>query len=137
MLPNGCVSTDTSCPTARGGTVDFNSSTTWHQNNYYRLPNDISVTALFGNDTLSLGVAGRNGPSLPNQVIAGMADPKYYLGMLGVNQKPLRLANSSQPSYISSLKDQKIIPSLSFGFTAGAPYRKSMAPTFSVISLIR
>ena len=46
--------------------------------------------------------------------------------MFGVNPKPTNYTSIEgyrQDSYVTSLKKQNLIPSLSFGYTAGAPYR--------------
>ena len=131
VLPQGCAAGDTSCPSARGGIFNPENSSTWSQYNYFELPIEqnlyVKVPGLFGNDTLSLGAQSGNRSSLENQVIGGIGEQKYYLylGMLGVNPKPTKLSagDSGQSSYITSLKSQNIIPSVSFGFTAGAAYR--------------
>ena len=82
---------------------------------------------LWGNDTLGLGVQGSGGPTLNNQVIAGIVTDNFYIGMFGVNPKPTNytsIEGSRQDSYVTSLKTQNLIPSISFGYTAGAPYRQ-------------
>lgn len=131
VLPNGCVLDDTICPIARGKLFDNGTSKTWSDFNVSIYPfQDPSLTALLGNDTLTLGAAGNTGPSLTNQVIFGIADDrKYYLGMLGLSKASTILSKGEkgQPSFITSLRDQNIIPSLSFGYTAGASYRESRA----------
>jgi hypothetical protein len=47
------------------------------------------------------------------------------LGVFGLGPKPTNFSdfNEPQPSYMWSLKNQSLIPSLSFGYSAGAPYR--------------
>lgn len=131
VLPSGCVSGDTICPIARGGLFNNSSSQSWSEiESTIYLFQDPSLTALLGNDTLTLEVAGNTGPNLTNQVIFGIADDKkYYLGMLGLSQVSTSLSKSEkgQPSFITSLRDQSKIPSLSFGYTAGAKYRESPA----------
>lgn len=131
VMPDGCVDGDTSCPSARGGLFNNDSSKSWSTKDpAVYLFDDSSFTAVYGNDTLTLGVAGNTGPSLKNQVIFGIADDKkYYLGLLGLSQVSTTLSRSEkgQPSFITSLKDQNIIPSLSFAYTAGANYRESPA----------
>lgn len=130
VLPQGCAAGDKSCPTARGGIFNPNSSSTWSPYTYFELPIEKNlyglVTGFFGNDTLNLTTQGSPGPSLENQVIGGLAVQKYYLGMLGVNPKATKVSasDSGQSSYITSLKAQNLIPSVSFGFTAGAAYRE-------------
>lgn len=129
VLPKGCVSGDTICPPARGGLFNTSNSQSWSEvESAIYLFQDPSLTALLGNDTLNLGVEGNIGHNLTNQVIFGIADDrKYYLGMLGLSQVSTSLSEGErgQPSFIRSLRDQDIIPSLSFGYTAGAQYRES------------
>lgn len=130
VIPLGCAPGDRSCPSARGGIFNATNSSTWSQYNYFELPIEqnlyAKVTVLFGNDTLKLGAQSSNGLSLENQVIGGIGDTRYYLGMLGVNPKPTKVSagDSGQSSYMTTLKSQNIIPSVSFGFTAGAAYRE-------------
>lgn len=143
VLPQGCAAGDTSCPSARGGIFNPQNSSTWSQYNYFELPIEQNlygkVNGLFGNDTLSLGAQSGNGPSLEKQVIGGIGLQKYYLGMLGVNPKPTKVSagDSGQSSYITSLKRQNIIPSVSFGFTAGAAYREFNSHITDILSLTR
>ena len=69
---------------------------------------------------------GSGGPTLNNQVIAGIVTDNFYIGMFGVNPKPTNYTSIEgyrQDSYVTSLKKQNFIPSISFGYTAGAPYR--------------
>ena len=48
-------------------------------------------------------------------------------GIFGINNQPLNfttLSNFSSPSFVTTLKDQKVIPSVSWSYTAGAQYRE-------------
>lgn len=79
----------------------------------------------YGNDTLTLGYDGSGGPSLDRQVVAGIATKHFYLGYLGLTPRPVNFSETeSSSSYLSNLKDQSKIPSLSFGYSAGAYYRE-------------
>jgi hypothetical protein len=83
-----------------------------------------SQRAEFGLENLGIGLQG---PSLSNQTVAGIATAEpFYLGIFGLNNQPVNfttLGNYSAPSFITTLKDQKKIPSLSWSYTAGAKYR--------------
>lgn len=61
--------------------------------------------------------------------VAGIATPNSYLGQFTVNPRPINFTdfNDPQPSYMTLLKEQNYIPSLSFGYTAGAQYRLKKA----------
>ncbi|GKU06021.1 acid protease [Fusarium langsethiae] len=84
--------------------------------------------AKFGLDTLGIGLFdGENGITLENQTIGGIATASpFYLGIFGINPQPLNfttLGNFSSPSFITTLKNDNYIPSLSWSYTAGAMYR--------------
>lgn len=96
---------------------------------------------------------GLNGPALLNQSVAGVAYPApFYLfvnliatsicsifarlttsslsglfrGVIGLNNQPVNfttLGNYSAPSLVTTLKEQRKIPSISWSYTAGAKYR--------------
>ncbi|KAJ4189948.1 hypothetical protein NW767_011446 [Fusarium falciforme] len=61
--------------------------------------------------------------SSPSAIVIPLSQ---YLGIFGINNQPLNftsLGNFSSPSFLTTLKDQKRIPSLSWSYTAGAIYR--------------
>ena len=133
VIPIGCVEGDNSCVNVRGGTYDFDMSSTWQPLGTFELVLernlDITDPGQFGNDVVGLGLPGTGGPTLENQVVGGIATQKFLLGMFGVNPKPTIFSSvgDGQASYMTTLKNQSLIPSLSFGYTAGARYRKSLA----------
>ena len=70
--------------------------------------------------------ANRNsGPSLNQQILAGIAIKEFYFGVFGLNPRPTNFTNYNHPvpSYMSNLKEQNFIPSLSWSYTAGNQYR--------------
>ena len=84
--------------------------------------------AAYGFDTVALGLSPAiGGPSMQSQTVAGLATYDYYLGMFGLGQQPTNFTNltESHPSFLATLKNKNLIPSLSWSYTAGAPYRKS------------
>ena len=83
------------------------------------------MQGLYGNDSLGLGLQGSGGPILKNQIIAAYTSPALYVGMFGVNPSSTNFSATDQgrPSYMTSLMSQNMIPSLSFGYTAGNKYR--------------
>jgi hypothetical protein len=80
----------------------------------------------YGHETVSLGYPGSGGPSLDNQIVAGIAAPDYWQGVFGIDPEPSNFTtlNNPQPSFLSTLRNQSRIPSISWGYTAGAAYRK-------------
>lgn len=137
VVPQGCPSSEPAdCAKLRGGLYNYNESSTWAHNNVTSigtftlgLEENLGYTGngLYGYDTVALGWQGSNGPSLDQQIVAGIATPDFYLGTFGLDPRPTNFTNYNNPvtSYISNLKQQKIIPSLSWGYTAGNQYREN------------
>ncbi|KAJ5831702.1 hypothetical protein N7474_000013 [Penicillium riverlandense] len=121
------------CAVSRGNLFNANQSSSWHGLGLYGINQDgvgleanlgYSQRAQFALETLGISLTG---PRLESQTVAGIATPEpFYLGIFGLNPQPLNLSslgNSSSPSFVTSLKDQGVIPSLSWSYTAGAKYR--------------
>ena len=55
-----------------------------------------------------------------------MAPEFYYMGLFGLNHQATNFTNfaSQRASYLMTLKQQGLIPSLSWAYTAGAQYSK-------------
>ena len=140
ILPEGCTSNDPSnCGDLRGGQFKTNLSSTWVSEGIYSLDAEANLhyaglsnedfstlSGQYGFDTLGLSWAGTNGPVLEHQIIAGMATTDFYLGLFGITPRASNFSdyNNPQPATLSSLKEKGFIPSLSWGYTAGAEYRK-------------
>ncbi|KAL8719881.1 MAG: hypothetical protein Q9225_003178 [Loekoesia sp. 1 TL-2023] len=142
VAPEGCTASDgANCAKLRGGVYNRNQSTTW-------IPNDISPNTsspnktdgftlgleenlgyngvgIYGFDNVTLGWQGSGGPSLDHQIVASIATIEFYFGIFGLNPKPTNFSTFADPtpSYLSNLKSQNMIPSLSWGYTAGNQYR--------------
>ena len=130
----GCIGTDPpTCAQTRGGLVNINASSTWQDEGLYglgleqNLPDylDEYDTGDFGFDTLGVGSAGDTSDDVDGQVIAALATKDYEVGLLGVTDYPTNFTgfDDPHPSYLSALKSQNKIPSLSFAYSAGAQYR--------------
>tara|TARA_R110002060_G_scaffold35739_1_gene46629 strand:+ start:1688 stop:2536 length:849 start_codon:yes stop_codon:yes gene_type:complete len=87
--------------------------------------NELSGDATYGSDTIALGYVGSGAPALDNQNVGGISTKDIFMGVFGVNPAATNFSASSSPvpSYMSNLKAQKQIPSLSYGYTAGNKYR--------------
>lgn len=85
----------------------------------------IDANALYGNDTVALGLPGDAPPSLPGQNLGGIASKDLFMVVFGLNPAATNFStfNNPVPSYMSNLKSQGLIPSLSYGYTAGYQYR--------------
>ncbi|KAI1346661.1 aspartic peptidase domain-containing protein [Xylaria sp. FL0043] len=121
------------CAVSRGNLFNPNQSSSWHELGIFGINQDgvgleanlgYDVRTDFATETVGLGLTG---PSLDNQTVAGIASAEpFYLGVFGLNGQPVNftsLGNFTAPSFLTTLKDQGLIPSLSWSYTAGAKYR--------------
>ncbi|KAF2211723.1 hypothetical protein CERZMDRAFT_98156 [Cercospora zeae-maydis SCOH1-5] len=131
VLPQGCeaAADQEACAESRGWIFHTNESSTWEEQGIYDLWIQKNLgyggNAIYGYDAVGLGGQGEGGPTLLNTTVGGFAVEDFYLGVFGVNPKPTNFTSfdNGSPSYMTLLKEQKHIPSLSFGYTAGARYR--------------
>lgn len=95
----------------------------------------LSGNASYGYDTINLGVPGAGLPSLQKQVIAGLWTDDFFLGSLGLSPVPFNFTNLNdpQPSMLSTLYNQSLIPSRSWAYSAGAHYNDP--PVFGSLTL--
>ena len=129
--PQGCPTGAAydSCVSNRGGIFSMNASSTWDSVGLYGLQIEENLeydgNAYYGYDVVGLGGVGEGGPTLKNTTVGDLAVEDFYIGLFGLNPKPTNWSTfeDGAPSYMTQLKEQKLIPSVSFGYTAGAPYR--------------
>jgi hypothetical protein len=131
VMPMGCSDAKSlsDCTESRGWLYNYNASSTWREEGIFGLwvGENLGLTGngLAGFDKVGLGGEGEGGPTLDNTTVVAMAVYNRYLGILGINPKPTNYTGYDHqcPSYMTLLKEQGKIPSVSFGFTAGAYYR--------------
>ncbi|KAL1875455.1 hypothetical protein Daus18300_003194 [Diaporthe australafricana] len=139
-IPEGCASSlvgnFSDCGDSRGAWpfenkdsdgFQSNQSSTWETIGIYELFIEehlgMDGNGLFGYDTVGLGSSGT---SVEGQVVAGIATTNFWLGSLGLGANYTNFSEDERPSsLLRTLKDSNLIPSLSYGYTAGAPYRYS------------
>jgi hypothetical protein len=139
--PEGCDQpTDpTNCANLRGAEIfdstqntgfQVTKSTDWSAIGQYDvdLEQALNMTGqgLFGYDHIALGSAqDSNAISMNHQVVAAVADMDYYMGVLplGTVQSSFSSLSEPQESLMWNLRNSSRIPSLSYGYTAGAKYR--------------
>ncbi|KAF2683362.1 hypothetical protein K458DRAFT_452865 [Lentithecium fluviatile CBS 122367] len=134
-VPEGCPFSDTAnCADLREvypfqgvqSGVQYNVSWTWKNIGLYDLvlERNLNYTGngLFGLNKVGTMVDG--GVLLEQQVIAGIATKNFFMSVLGLGPKPSNFSDFEhpQPSFLTGLKNENKIPSLSFACTAGAPY---------------
>lgn len=140
-IPEGCdssrVGNFSNCGDSRGvwpfeneNSEGFqsNQSSTWETIGIYELYLEehlgIDGNGLFGYDSVGLGASGT---AVEKQVVAGIATSNFWLGSLGLGANYTNFSDEEQPSsLLRTLKDSGSIPSLSYGYTAGAPYSKPL-----------
>lgn len=133
--PGGCYPSDDECARRRGGIFAPDGSSTWREPNdtttgYLGYTSDLGLDrqlgfrgqANYGLDNISLS----DTITLPQQIIAVINDTsEHWLGFLGLGIKPTYFTETGIPTYLASMVENKsYIPSHSYGFTAGAQYRK-------------
>jgi len=119
------------CSEARGGLFDAALSSSWHPLGNFTLGLELNLgyndSASYGLDTVALGFSDSfGGPAIKSQVVAALATHDRYLGVFGLGHQGTNISNFSDPhpSFLSGMKDGSLIPSLSWGYTAGAKYRQ-------------
>ncbi|TVY48456.1 Candidapepsin-8 [Lachnellula cervina] len=136
VAPEGCTNTDPSnCATLRGGEYLLNQSSTYVPNltntssNIYNLSFESSLGdagfGRYGFDDITMGWQGSGGPMLKNQTFAGIATKSFYLGIFGLTPRPSNFTEFDDPipSYMENLRNQSLIASSSWAYTAGNQYR--------------
>ncbi|CAD0109001.1 unnamed protein product [Aureobasidium uvarum] len=133
VKPLGCqgmAGSISGCEESRGEFFLTNTSLTWVPNSIFQLglPNEMALglddEANYGFDTVTLGWQGSGGPSVQHSTIANMGYYQFWLGTFGLNPQPANFTTYTdpQPSFMTQLKRNNTIPSLSWGYTAGNQY---------------
>lgn len=113
------------CIVKRGGIFKSNESTTWSAIGAYALNFQPALGdsgwADYGLDTISIG----DSISVPRQIVGVINSTQFLLGSLGLGVVPSSFITDNQPTFLSSMvQNQSAIPSHSYGYTAGAYYRR-------------
>jgi hypothetical protein len=107
-----------------------NASSTWDLIGLYEIGvnRDLGYTGngISGYDTVALGKNSTSeAVSLEKQVVTAYATPDLWIGQLGLGTKKVAFRqNEEVNSTLLGLKIKGVISSLSFGYTAGASYRR-------------
>ena len=120
----GCDGT-TECLTKRGGVFQSNESSTWADQGPFGLGLDpqlgFSGDGIYGFDNISLS----DEISVPSQVVGVINTTDYWLGFFGLGVQPTNFTSADKPTFLDSMVEiMSLIPSHSYGYTAGAYYRK-------------
>ena len=112
------------CEDKRGGIFASNESSSWDNVGFYELGFDLNLevtgVANYGFDDIALS----QDLSVPSQIIAIQNATEFWTGHLGLGVKASNFTDADQPSFLSNLvQNASVIPSHSYGYTAGAYYR--------------
>lgn len=111
--------------TERGGIFQPNESSTWLDQGTYALGLDPQLgfgdDGQYGLDSIALN----DQISVPSQILGVVNTTDYWLGFFGLGVEPTNFTSTDQKTFLDSMvENQSLIPSHSYGFTAGAHYRK-------------
>ena len=127
------------CAQSRGELFSPSLSTTWSPLGNYSQGVEANLgyntVVGYGLDTVALGFNNdTGGPTLQGQVVAGVESYLFYTGLFGLNNQPSNFTASNDefnltdtkpyPSFLTTMRNQSLIPSLSWAYTAGAIYSK-------------
>ena len=157
VQPGGCppntpgINPSLTCPQSRGQLFDPSRSGTWVDKGNYDLGVDVNLgadaPATYGFDTVALGFSNATGgPTLPGQVVAALETYNFYTGLFGLGNQPTNFTASNDPnnltdtvpymSFLATMKNQSLIPSQSWAYTAGAEYSEYNPTTLPFITSI-
>ncbi|KAL9578760.1 MAG: hypothetical protein Q9203_006976 [Teloschistes exilis] len=139
ILDEGCVATDPkNCSVTRGGVYVYSNSSSWVKKGVYGLTSESSLgytqnsdAGAYGWDNVALATPDGADIMLNHSVIAGLATKDFYMGSLGLAARAIEWQDHtdndsySRDSLITTLQKQKRIPTLSYGYTAGASYKNA------------
>jgi hypothetical protein len=137
--PSGCDGTSI-CAQKRGGLFYKGQSTTWNTlgSGYYELNFDTQLGdtgyALYGLDNVDLS----DQITVPSQIVAILNSTEFWLGSLGLGIQSSRFEGTmNHLTFLSSLVETEgLIPSHSYGYTAGAYYRESIFQPYEPFTLL-
>ncbi|KAF2454342.1 aspartic peptidase domain-containing protein [Lineolata rhizophorae] len=142
VVPEGCpASLPESCPDDRGFTFDYTASSSWDEIGLFELSLyvesqlGLSGNAIYGFDSLTVGLQGAGGATAARQIVGGIGTPDFWIGAVGLDPTPMNFSdfNDPQPSFLESLVRDGVIPGRSFAYTAGA--RNRLPPVFGSLTL--
>lgn len=126
--PEGCsvYSNYDDCVNSRGQVFNLSQSSNWSSIGIFEFGIEQNLglvgNAYYGYDSITLDDS--NHTTVEGSTVGAFAVSDFWLGRLGLNPKPTNWSDVSHGvSLMTKLKAQGAIPSISFGYTAGAPYR--------------
>ncbi|KAK8106210.1 eukaryotic aspartyl protease family protein [Apiospora kogelbergensis] len=121
---SGCDSTNV-CKTARGNVFDIGASKSWGPMGQYQLgPHNLAGNGDYAMETVMVYDSVRKLQTpLQKQIVAGINDTQYFTGFLGLGITPGKFQDAVVLSPLANMVEQLgVVPSHSYGYTAGAYY---------------
>lgn len=143
-IPEGCagiMSGVSDCGDLRGANdpsnrgFKYTDSSSWNQTGIFQLAAEqylygTADSGLYALDTVILESAldSEEKAILDGQTVAGIASSNFWLGSLGLGTSAgtFNAKGSSNPSLLVSMKEQNLTTSLSYSYTAGQAYGRSI-----------
>ena len=82
----------------------------------------------YGLTTVGLGIDSKFSPQFGSILVAGINTEDFFMGSFGLSDTAFTLANKPYSTFLADYSGNSLIPSLSYGYTAGAQYRNSGVP---------
>lgn len=115
--------------------LGYNPSSTWQEMGIYnialtvdlQLYPDASPNGTWGTDNVGLGQAGEKSQVIRNQLVVQSTSQDFYMGYFGLSNLPVNAAAGDKTPFLPISESSKQTPSSSYGYTAGASYRKCIS----------
>lgn len=115
---------DPICVRNRGGVFDPKESSTWNASGTYPLSLDPQLgfggNGQYGFDTVALG----DQVAITSRVVGVVNVTQYWLGFFGLGTIPVSLGQTQRATVLSAMVELGLVPSHSYGYTAGAYHRE-------------
>jgi hypothetical protein len=94
-----------------------------------------SEAGVWGADNVGLGLSSPNSKILKEQYVVQYASENFWLGSFGLAAGSTGPQTAEKPNFLTNFyQDAEEIPSLSYGYTAGAHYREYLVSLLDISS---
>jgi hypothetical protein len=102
----------------------------WNRNGLYKVPlpdwwSDRKFNGSLYQGYVGLGGSSKQSPILPGQWVMGVDSEELFMGSFGLAVGSVNPGGDGSSTFLQTYNDSNQSPSLSYGYTAGASYRKS------------
>ncbi|KAF2744931.1 acid protease [Sporormia fimetaria CBS 119925] len=88
-------------------------------------PGNEQINASYGRANVGLGPSSSDSEVLPDQEVAGVANDQFFMGSFGLAIAPVDFGGGPRSTFLETYRQNDRIPSMSYGYTAGARYRNN------------